>query len=149
MFVRFAFCNLEAHVGMGQAGTERRPVVEFAIENAQTLKKREIRRRSINTEDARGPKGASSAEAAADGAEPAEGAEQAASKRKPRKRKREEKSAAQVRATVKTSFPPWYPLHPCLSCFLDKTYSDSCMCIDAVASPGGPCRIGVHAQDLI
>ncbi|KAK9907300.1 hypothetical protein WJX75_001025 [Coccomyxa subellipsoidea] len=83
-------------------GTERRPVVEFAIENAQTLKKREIRRRSINTEDARGPKGASSAEAAADGAVPAEGAEQAASKRKPRKRKREEKSAAQVNARIKS-----------------------------------------------
>lgn len=70
--------------------------MEFAIENAQTLKKREIRRRSINTEDARGPKGASSAEAAADGAEPA------ASKRKPRKRKREEKSAAQVCAPIQT-----------------------------------------------
>ncbi|BDA47944.1 probable RNA-binding protein 28 [Coccomyxa sp. Obi] len=71
-------------------GTDRRPIVEFAIENAQTLKKREIRRKSIHTKDDQGPESRPSAEAAGGGVEETPGEEPAASKRTQRKRKRQE-----------------------------------------------------------
>ncbi len=64
--------------------------MEFAIENAQTLKKREIRRKSISTRDGQDPDSRPSVEAAEGGAEETPGEEPAVSKRTQRKRKRQE-----------------------------------------------------------
>lgn len=85
---------------MDVAGTERRPVVEFAIENAQTLKKREMRRHSINAADGPCAAGAAAAAGGQEEGAPADGAEPAAAKRKPRKRKREGKDSDGVRRVL-------------------------------------------------
>ena len=79
--------------------------MEFAIENAQTLKKREIRRHSINAKDGQGPESRPSAAAAEPSAEEATQEEQAVSKRTQRKRKRQDaKHGAEVCASAPDFF---------------------------------------------
>ena len=81
------------------AGTERRPVVEFAIENAQALKKRALRQTKVQEQTAgrRAPREASAAQEA--GSSPAQ---------QQRKRKRED---SEVRLSRYTSHAKRHTLH--------------------------------------
>lgn len=95
------------------SGTERRPIVEFAIENAQTLKKRDMRRPRMahaeapeaDTEDGgnAAPEAASPAGPSSDAANAA--APAAEGKRKHRKNKRREKANSQVCSDTLSIFP--------------------------------------------
>ncbi len=120
-------------------------MVDFAIENAQTLKKREIRRRSINADDTRAPKRRDNAVAPADGAEPTPGDMPAVSKRTQRKRKREEKNNSKVRAHHWSRLARW---RPCNYTSLDRPFDDA-LAIPAETFTEQVSGAGLNEQPLV